>query len=159
MTTTPLLTGRDIGQAESALRALLDRVLDSAGLSYLDWTVLSIVGAAGTLARSELMRRQSDAIKIEAAAAASTVDHLRVSGLLDRVDGARAGIAAPGEADDERLTLSESGTAVYGALRQRVNGITSDLWSDLPRADLEITHRTLVAITSRANARLAADVE
>ncbi len=50
MTTTQFLT-RDIGQVE---RALLERLLNEAGLSLLAWTVPNFFDAAGPLVRSDL---------------------------------------------------------------------------------------------------------
>jgi hypothetical protein len=48
MTTTPNLT-RDIGQAERTMRALLERLLDEADLSFPEWTVLVFLDGAGPL--------------------------------------------------------------------------------------------------------------
>ena len=53
MTTTPALT-RDIGQAERTMHALLERLLDEAGLSFAEWTVLNFLdGDAGQLAPAD----------------------------------------------------------------------------------------------------------
>jgi hypothetical protein len=48
----PALT-RDIGQAERTMRAVLERLLDEAGLSVPEWTVLNFLDGAGQLARSD----------------------------------------------------------------------------------------------------------
>jgi hypothetical protein len=72
MTTTSALTGRDIGEAENAIRALLDRLLDEAGLSFPEWTVLFPLDGAGPLLRSELVRRQVHGLKVSETAARAT---------------------------------------------------------------------------------------
>ena len=48
----PALT-RDIGQAERTMRAVLERLLDEAGLSVPEWTVPIFLDGAGQLARSD----------------------------------------------------------------------------------------------------------
>jgi DNA-binding MarR family transcriptional regulator len=153
MTTAPALTGRDIGEAENAIRALLDRQLEEAGLSFPEWTVLFTLDGDGPLPGGELVRRQVHGLKVPEAAARATVDGLRSSGLVAPVD--RAG-GPGGDGQDPRLTLTATGRARYRPVRQAVLRITNELYGDLPPADLEATHRTLAEVTRRANARLAA---
>lgn len=142
-TQTPILTGRDIGQAEHAVRAILDRLLDRAGLTYPQWTILFTIDAAGPLARDELARRQAAGLQVPAAEAEATVDGLVSSGLVAPVDGGPA------------LGFSAAAEAVFRPARQEVARLTGVLYGDLPRADLEATQRTLAEITRRANAHLA----
>ena len=89
MTTTPTLTCRDIGEAENAIRALLDRLLEEASVSFPEWTVLFTLDGAGPVPRSELVRRQAHGLKVPEAAAMATVDGLRSSGLLTPIDQAQ----------------------------------------------------------------------
>ena len=152
MTTTPTLT-RDIGHAERTMRALLERLLDEAGLSFPEWTVLNFLDGAGPLTRSELAQRQVDGRVVPEAAARATVDGLRSRGLLAPADEAHG---AGGDGEDPRLSPTAAGEAVYRPVRRTVARITDELYSDLPAADLEATHRTLAEVTRRANARLAA---
>ncbi len=150
--TTSTLT-RDIGQAERAMRALLEQLLYEAGLSFPEWTVLNFLDGNGPLARSALAQRQVDGRVVPEAAAWATVDGLWSRGLLapaDEVPG------AGGDDKDPRLAPTAAGEAAYRPVRQIVARITDDLYSDLPPADLEATHRTLAEVTRRANARLAA---
>jgi DNA-binding MarR family transcriptional regulator len=156
MTTTPALTGRDIGEAENAIRALLDRLLEEAGLSFPEWTVLFTLDGAGPLSRSELVKRQVHGLKVSEAAARATVDGLRSSGLLAPVDRAGDADGPGGDGEDRRLTRSAAGEARYRPVRQAVSRITDELYGDLPPADLEATRRTLAEVTRRGNARLAA---
>jgi len=153
MTSTPALTGRDIGQAEKAPRALLDRLLDEAGLSFPEWTILFTLDGTGPLARSELVRRQADGLKVPEAAVRATLDGLQSSGLLAPAD--QAGGPA-GDDADPRLAPTAAGEARYRPARRELSRITDELYGDLPEADLEATHRTLEEVTRRANAKLAA---
>jgi DNA-binding MarR family transcriptional regulator len=146
MTTTPALTGRDIGQAAKATGALLDRLLAEAGISFPEWTVLFTLDGAGPLSRGELVQRQVHGLKIPVAEAQATVDGMRSSGLL----------APAGDGDDPALEPTEAGEAVFRPVRQAVSRLTEELYGDLPPADLEATHRTLEEVTRRANAHLAA---
>ncbi len=147
--TTPSLS-RDIGQAERTMRALLERLLNEAGLSFPEWTVLVFLDGSGPLTSSELVRRQVDGRVLSEAAARTAVDGLLSRGLLARADEAR------GAGEDPRLAPTAAGEAVYWPLRRRVSRITDELYGDLPLADLEATRRTLAEVTRRADARLFA---
>ena len=85
--TTPVLT-RDIGQAERTMRALLERLLDEAGLSFPEWTVLVFLDGAEPFTLSELVRRQVDGRVASEIAARAAVSGLRSRGLLAPADGA-----------------------------------------------------------------------
>lgn len=154
MTTTPALT-RDIGQAERAMRAVLERLLDEAGLSFPEWTVLVFLDGAGPLARSELVRRQVDGRVAPEVAARAAVDDLRSRGFLAPTGGAQGASGSDGDGEDPRLALTAAGEAVYRPARLTVSRITDEFYGDLPPADLEATHRTLAEVARRANARLA----
>jgi DNA-binding MarR family transcriptional regulator len=146
MTTTPALTGRDIGQTATAIQALLDRLLVQAGISFPEWTVLFTLDSAGPLSRGELVQRQVHGLKVPEAEAQATVDGMRSSGLL----------APAGDGDDPALAPTEAAEAVFRPVRQAVSRLTVELYGDLPPADLEATRRTLAEVARRANARLAA---
>ncbi|HKA37500.1 MAG TPA: hypothetical protein VKH43_11820 [Thermoanaerobaculia bacterium] len=146
MTTTHSLT-RDIGQAERAMRALLERLLRKARLSFPEWTVLVFLDGSGPLAREDLVRRMiGGRVVPDAATARATLDFLLSEGLLG-TDGSAG--------DDVRLELTGPGEAVYGPLRQAVSRITDELYGNLSFADVEATHRTLTEVVRRANERLA----
>ena len=153
--TTPNLT-RDIGQAERTMRALLERLLDEAGLSFPEWTVLVFLdGAGGPLARGELVRRQVNGRVEHEAAAQAAVDGLLSRGLLATADARGAGGAVVG-GGNPRLATTAAGEAFYRPVRRTVDLIIDGLYGGLPPADLEATHRTLAEVYRRANARLAA---
>ena len=155
MTTTPALA-RDIGQAERTMRALLEQLLDEAGLSFPEWTVLNFLDGAGPLARSELAQRQVKGRVVPEAAARATVDGLQSRGLLAPADDAQGAGWADDVGEDPRLAPTAAGEAIYRPARRTVTRITDELYVDLPPADLEATDRTLAEVTRRANAWLAA---
>src|SRR5262245_2088788 len=147
MTTNHSLS-RDIGQAERAMRALLERLLKKARLSFPERTVLVFLDSAGPLPREELVRRLiGGRVVPDAAAARATLDFLLSEGLLG-TDGSVG--------EDFRLEATAAGEGVYGPLRHAVSRITDELYGNLSFADVEATHRTLTEIVRRANERLAA---
>ena len=152
MTTTPALT-RSVGRAERTMRALLERLLDEADLSFSEWTVLVFVDAAGPLTFDELVRRQVDGRVAPEPEARVAVDNLLSRGLLAPAEGTRG---AGRDGENRRLAPTPDGEAVYRPARQAVDRITDELFGNLPRADLDATHRTLAEVARRANARLAA---
>jgi hypothetical protein len=155
--TIPNLT-RDIGQTERAMGALLEPLLEEAGVSFAEWTVLVFLGGAGPLTTGELVRRQVNGRAAPRAGALTAVDGLLSRGLLVPV-GEDHGAGGPGgDGEDPRLALTADGEAAYLPVRRAVGRITDELYGDLPPADLEATHRTLAEVARRANARLAADV-
>jgi DNA-binding MarR family transcriptional regulator len=155
MTTTPILTGRDIGEAEHAIRALLDRLLERADLSFPGWTVLFTLDGAGPLPRSALLRRLIDGLKLSGEEAMATIDGLQSSGLVAPAGDAAAADGPPDRGTDPLLVPTPSGEAVYRPVRQAVARTTGELYGNLPVTDLEATHRTLAEVTRRANALLA----
>lgn len=142
--TAPALT-RDIGQAERAMRAVLERLLDEAGLTFPEWTVLVFLDGAVPLARSELVRRQVDGSVAHEDVAQATVDGLRLRKLLAPVDDG---------GEEPRLAFTAAGEAAYRPVRQTVYRITEEFFGDLPLSDLEATHRILAEVTRRANSHL-----
>ena len=154
MSETQHLT-RDIGQAERAMRALLEAQLREADLAFPEWTVLVHLDGAGPLTAAQLVQRQlAGRVVAEESAARGTVDRLRSAGLLGPVgegDGTDGGAR---DGATSQLAPTEAGGAVYRRLRRAVSRITDELYGDLPPADLEATQRTLTELTRRANARL-----
>lgn len=138
---TPALTGREIGQAQRAIGALLDRKLAAAGLPFADWTVLFTLDATGPRPADDLVARQVDGLKVPESEARTTLDRM--------VDG---GMLAP---DGDRLAPTAAAEAVFRPIRDGVSRLTVELYGDLPPEDLEATRRTLAEVTRRANAKLA----
>jgi DNA-binding MarR family transcriptional regulator len=146
--TPPILTGRDIGAAQKATGALLDRQLERVGLPFEEWTVLFTLNGTGPLPTSALVARQVDGLKISEAEARAVVDGMRAAGRLAPLDDA--------DTADPRLAPTPEAEAVFRPVFQAVTALATELYGDLPPADLEATRRTLAEVTRRANARLAA---
>jgi DNA-binding MarR family transcriptional regulator len=138
----PPLSTQVIGQAESALGALLDPILARAGTSFQRWLVLTVTTAGGgELDRAELVGRISGARKIDGAEVEAAIDQLRATGLA---------------AGGDRVTLTEGGRARYRQIRRAVDELTARLF-DFPAEDLATAGRVLSIVTARANAELAVD--
>lgn len=152
MTATPPLT-RDIGQAERSLRALLDRRLGRAGLSFPQWTVLVFLDHAEALSADELAARMVAGRVASEPDARVTVERLRASGMLAPVQND----LADGAGEAPRLTTTAAGRATYEPVHRDVTGIVEDLFANLPPDDLEATHRTLEEVARRANTRLGVE--
>ena len=138
----PSLSTQVIGQAESALGALLDPILARTGTSFHQWLVLTVSTAGGgDMDRAQLVARISGARKIDGAEVESAIDELQAAGL------ARGG---------DLVTLTEQGRARYGQIRRAIDELTARLF-DFPAEDLTTAGRLLSIVTTRANAELAAD--
>jgi hypothetical protein len=137
----PTLSTQVIGEAESALGALLDPILARAGTSFHQWLVLTVTTAGGgDLDRARLVARISGARKIGAAEVESAIDELHAAGLVQ----------GSGQA-----TLTDGGRARYGQIRGAIDELTARLF-DFPAEDLAAAGRVLSVVTTRANAELAA---
>ncbi len=78
----PTLSTQVIGQAESALGALLDPILAQVGTSFHQWLVLTVSTAGGgEMDRAQLVARISGARKIGGAEVELAIDELRAAGL------------------------------------------------------------------------------
>lgn len=136
----PPLSTQVIGQAESALGALLDPILAQAGTSFRQWLALTVTTAGGgELDRAQLVARISGARKIDRAEVEAAIDELRAGGLA---------------AGGELVALTEAGRARYRQIRGAVDELTARLF-DFPAEDLATAGRVLSIVTARANAELA----
>ena len=65
MTSTPTLNGQDIGQAESAVRAVLNRLLARTCTPFHGWVILNLLGrGGGALGEDELAGQVAHGLKI-----------------------------------------------------------------------------------------------
>ncbi len=146
MTQVPTLTGQDIGQAEKATRAVLDRHLARTGTSFHCWVALNLLGTAGpAIPEGELAGRMSYGLKISETAARSAIGELAAQELVTRTGGAVLQVA-----------LTSAGAARFRQIQDGLTEITRHIYGDLPAADLAVAHRVLAGVTERANAVLAA---
>ena len=141
MQTYPSLSTQVIGQAESALGAILDPLLAMTGTTFQQWLVLTVTAASGAdIDRSTLVAKIASARKMDAAEVEAAIGELAAAGL------ARA---------DSRVTLTEAGQARYTGIRAALEKITARLF-DFPAEDLATAGRVLAILTARANAELTA---
>src|SRR5215469_6398210 len=130
----PPLSTQVIGQAESALGALLDPLLAGTGITFSQWLVLTVTAASGAgIDRGQLVARISNARK---------------------VDGATVGTALTEVTADGPAALTDAGRATYHRVRRALEQITAQLF-DFPAEDLATAGRVLIIVTARANALLA----
>jgi len=138
----PTLSTQVIGQAESALGALLDPILARTGTSFQQWLVLTVATAAGgEIDRGPLAARVSGARKIDSAEVESAIDELTAASLVQ---------------SGSPVSLTGQGRARYGQIRRAIDELTARLF-DFPAEDLVTAGRVLSIVTTRANAELAAD--
>ena len=141
MQTYPPLSTQVIGQAESALGALLEPLLSRTGTTFRQWLVLTVTAASGgDIDHDQLVARISGARKIDGA----------------EVEAAIAGLDAAGLAEGtSRVILTAAGLARFAEIRGALEEITARLF-DFPAEDLAAAGRVLAILTERANAELAA---
>jgi DNA-binding MarR family transcriptional regulator len=136
-----------IGQAENALRAILNRALArTGGGTYQQWVALNLVAVSGgAIDRDQLTGRLAGALKIDDAAARAVIAELTAEGLLEDLPdrGSRIGLTDPGQAR-------------YRQVRSDLGQTTARVFGGLPADDLGTAGRVLSVITDRANAELAA---
>jgi DNA-binding MarR family transcriptional regulator len=137
MSFTPTLTGQDIAQAQGAVRALLDRVLESTGVTSDEYVTMRILG----------QRRFSPA---ELHDFLVSQRQLR----LDRpgVDALLSGLIQRGLiTGDHEVVLTEAGRTQFAALTEAVGSLTKRLYEPFAATDLAIAHRVLTELAQRAN--------
>jgi DNA-binding MarR family transcriptional regulator len=139
MQTYPTLSTQVIGQAESALGALLDPLLSRTGTTFNQWLVLTVTAAAGGgIDRGQLTGRISGARKIDGAQVEAAIAELGAEGLVQGT---------------EQVILTGAGQARFTEIRGALEEITSRLF-DFPAEDLTTAGRVLAIVTARANAEL-----
>jgi photosystem II stability/assembly factor-like uncharacterized protein len=141
MSDYPPLSTQVIGQAESALGALLEPLLVSGEITFHEWLVLAITAASGgSIDRGQLVARISAARKVDAAA----------------IDTAIAELAAAGMVTDRGpVEFTDVGRGTYQRIRDAVEETTARIFDFSPE-DLAVAGRLLGVVTERANALLSA---
>ena len=124
----PTLNPQVIGQAESALGALLAPILEETGRTFEQWLVLTVLtGAGGSQGRTQLVDRIANARKLPAGAVEAAIAELT------------AGDALAAEAGQLRLTVA--GQAMQRAVRTRIDEVTADIF-DFAAEDLATAGRS-----------------
>ena len=143
--TGPSLNPQVIGQAENALRALLERTLAGTGLSYRHWIALSLaVGNDVPVAQDALIERITAVLKVDDTAAREAVADLAGEQLAETVPG-----------DGSRVRPTDAGRKLHREVRAAIAEIVTRLFRDITADDLETAGRVLTMITARADAELA----
>jgi DNA-binding MarR family transcriptional regulator len=134
-----------IGQAESALGAILDRELTGTGLTQPRWVILTLaVLNDGTIEHNELVGRAVRVLKTSQDEAEAQIANLADAELVE----------ASAE-DAVRVRVTDAGQRLHSRIRLALAEITQRLWGDLPADDLSTAGRVLGTVLERANAELA----
>jgi len=137
----PILTSRNIGLAEHALRALLNRALQDTGLDFQHWVALKLVAdGQGPIPMAVIVGQLTDFLKMDEPSAIAAINDLRAQGLVDTSD---------------RLSTTLRGRSLYERLCDETGEISRQIYAGLDPDDLAATHRVLSVITARANSLLA----
>ncbi len=84
----PALSTQVIGQAESALGALLDPLLSRTGTTFNQWLVLTVTATAGgDIDLGQLVTRISGARKVDGAEVEAAIAELDAAGLVREPTG------------------------------------------------------------------------
>ena len=142
----PSLSTQVIGQAESALGAIVRPLLARTGITFHQWLVLTLTAASGpAVDRGQLIARITGARKVDDAEVGAAISALGSAGLLEALPG-----------DPPRVGLTSAGRDRYDEIRTALQDITARLFGDLPAGDLATAGRVLSIVTERANAELGA---
>jgi hypothetical protein len=142
MTTGPaMLTSRTIGEAENALRAVLNKVLRGTDLDYHRWVALKLVAEQRPpLPETTAIERLRAGLKISRDVAVEVIEDLKAGGIVD--------------AADHDLTVTADGDTLYRALNGEIRQLVQRMWAGLDVEDLVIAQHVLSTITQRANVLL-----
>jgi DNA-binding MarR family transcriptional regulator len=147
MTHLPTLTGQDIGQAENATRAVLNRLLTDTGTGFHGWVILNLLGTNdSTLDRNDLVARVVHGLKIDESAVHAALAELIGDGLVGPTPTGTSGA---------QITLTPAGSTRFQQITDGIRQITHRLYGGLPAEDLATAHRVLATVTERANTELA----
>ncbi len=143
MADTAPLTGQDIGEAEGALTALLERAIAPSGRSRAEYITLRVLaaqaqyGSDGELIDYLAGQRQ---LGLDRAGAAAMLNRLRDDGLVT---------AASTE-------LTAAGQNLLQELAAAVAPVTREVFASLDPNDLAVSHRVLVELIQRARTMIIA---
>src|SRR6266581_4712781 len=144
MSEYPTLNTQVIGQAESALGAILNPVLAPTGTTPLQWFVLTVTaGSNGTASRDQIAGRVVGARKVDPAQVQAAMAELAGAGLLE----------LPGKG--AALQLTAEGQARVQGIRSTLGEITARIFGGIPAGDLALAGRVLTVVTEHANAELS----
>jgi DNA-binding MarR family transcriptional regulator len=137
MADTALLTGQDIGEAEGAMTALLERALAPSGRSRAEYITLRLLAARAPFGSAAEL---SDFLAGQRQLGLNRAD---VVTMLDRLQAEGVMTVAPVE-------LTADGRAVLEDLAAAVAPVTRRVFAGLDREDLTVAHRVLVELIQHA---------
>lgn len=143
MTDTALLTGQDIGEAQGALTALLERAIAPSGRSSTEYITLRVLAARAPFGSAAEL---SDFLTGERQLG---LDHASVVTMLDR-------LRAEGLVTAAGVELTADGRAVLTELAAAVAPVTREVFAGLDRQDLAVAHRVLVELIQHARTMTSA---
>ena len=133
--TTPILTGQDIAEAAGAVRTLLDRTLESSGVTSNEYVVLRLLTQrSGENLHAFLVSQRQ--LNLTDNGATTLLEAVRGKGFTT--------------ADGDRVVLTDAGLAKYGQLTDVVSGVTRRLYGTFDPSDLATAHNVLAGVTGRA---------
>ena len=144
MTTTPVLTGRDIGITYQAIAAIRDRLLGGVGMTFEDSIQINVLAdaPAATATSGDLVAVLAAGLKLSDDAASAAID-----ALVDRRLATRDAVGT--------ITATERAIDAHQRFNAMVAQLAPRLYGDIPTADLEAAKRVLDLVTARANRELA----
>ncbi|WP_027342293.1 hypothetical protein [Hamadaea tsunoensis] len=132
---------RMLGEAENAVRALLNRTLAGSGIGYHEWVLINVTALnGGETDRARVTDLAVHALKITAA----------------DVDASLAASSAYLDTTPDTIRLTDHGRTWYADRSEAIGANARVLFADLDEHDLDATARVLTALTERANQLLAA---
>jgi DNA-binding MarR family transcriptional regulator len=140
----PTLTGQDIGEAQGAVRALLDQILadtDTTSNQYIALRVLAVRGPAAAPAALHQFLAGQRQLGLDPPAVAELLGGLQAKGLV-------SGSAPDGPGPTQ---LTPEGAALYARLAAAVTAVTTQLYADFDPDDLATAHRVLAGVVERAD--------
>lgn len=145
MTATKILTGRDIGAAEAASRAVLDALLTESGTTFHQWVALSLLAnSAEVVEQDRLVNQMTGGLKIDEATVLAALDEL-----IDLELVARTRVQPP------VVEMRKAGADHHRLVQRKIDRTTDRLYRGLEPDDLVTTRRVLATLTERANTELA----
>jgi len=136
--------GQTVGEAQTALKVVLDHVLDEAGVTFGSWVTLNTLATQGpAIAGDELRSNLAQALQTDAGAISELLERLRSTGLVRLTTD-----AAPQEG--ALVELTTLGQVLHRSLRQSVGGASVKLLAGLDPSDVATTIRVLREVTERA---------
>jgi DNA-binding MarR family transcriptional regulator len=138
------LTGQDVGEAEGALSALLNQVLDGTGITRTQYIALRVVALRGSSQTPAALRdylAEQPQLGLDRAQVTELLSGLEASGLI-------TGSAPDGSTPTQ---LTAEGAALNARLADAVTAVTRRLYADLDPDELATAHRVLAEVVERAN--------